>query len=99
MRHDPEELRREILDAYERVRPDGPFVGAAPGVQVEVDLHGGVVGLSFDRAVYQRTPSDELGAAIVSAHRNARETAVAAERQVVLDTMAACGLDGAERSP
>jgi hypothetical protein len=93
MRIDPDEVTREIREAYAAVRPDGPFLGADGAVTAETNLDGDIVAIAFDEPVYRITRTDDLGAAIVAAHREARETAIAAKRQAVFDVLARTGVD------
>jgi DNA-binding protein YbaB len=90
---DPDEVTREVLAAFAQVRPDGPFLGSAQGVEVEVNLAGEIVDISFAPTTYRLTRDDVLGAAIVSAHRDARESAIAAKQQAVLDVLEKCGIE------
>ena len=59
-----------------RADPAG-FSGDAPGVEVVVGEDGTIVDLSFAKAGYRTTHSDDLGRAIVAAYARAR--ALAAE--------------------
>lgn len=91
-RHDAEALRRELLDAFEDVRPAGPFVGSARGVEVDVTLGGGVAGVRIDPARYRSRRPDDLGTAVVAAHGNARQLAIAGQRQAIVDVLEKCGV-------
>lgn len=87
-----DEVAEKLRAAYERELPDEPFVGTAPGVEVEVGLDGNLVDLALDEAAYRVTGSAELGEAIVAAHRAARESALAAQQRALLDVAAQLGV-------
>ena len=79
MRHDPEAVAAEIRAALERMHPSGSIRGSAPGVEIELGFDGAVLDLYLE---YQNTTGEDLGAAIVSAHHNARQAAVSAMQRI-----------------
>lgn len=87
-----DELLRQVRDAYQRNLPDEPCRGAGNGVVVEVDLDDNTVDIAFDLPTYRVTHTDVLGAAIVAAHRIARQAAFDAREQAIRAVSVRCGI-------
>lgn len=83
MRIDPRQMALELREAFDQVRPEGPFHGSAPGVEVTVTSDGEIADLHFAEAVYRVTHSDDLSRAIMAAHRQARTAALTAHRKAI----------------
>jgi DNA-binding protein YbaB len=94
---DPNELTMQLRAAFQDARPPGPFTGAAPGVSVEVTADGELLDLTFDEPVYQTEDTAELSAAIVAAHRTARQTALAGKRNAVFTVLDRAGVIAAAK--
>jgi DNA-binding protein YbaB len=97
MRIDPNELTMQLRAAFRQARPPGPFTGEAPGVSVEVTADGEFAGLTFDEPVYDTKDATELGAAIVAAHRTARQTALAGKRSAIFAVLEQAGVTEAAK--
>lgn len=94
-----DEVADELREAFERAQPEGPFLGSAAGVEIEVSLDGNLMSLGFDEPTYRVTGSAELGVAVVAAYRTARESAFGAQRQMAADVLADLGVADPERWP
>jgi hypothetical protein len=97
MQIDPNELTMQLRAAFQEARPPGPFTGREPGVSVEVTADGELLDLTFDERVYNTIDSAELGAAIVTAHRTARQTALDGKRSAVFDVLEQAGVTRAAK--
>jgi len=97
MRIDPAELTTQLRAAFEQARPTGPFTGQAPGVAVEVSADGELLDLTFDEPVYTATSAADLSAAIVAAHRTARQTALEGKRGAVFQVLDEAGVTKAAK--
>lgn len=97
MRIDPNELTMQLRAAFQEVRPPGPFTGEAPGVSVQVTADGELLGLTFDEQVYNAKDSAELSAAIVAAHRTARQTALEGKKRAVFSVLERAGVTEAAK--
>ena len=94
---DPNELTMQLRAAFQQARPPGPFTGEAPGVSVQVSADGELLGLTFDEPVYRTKDTAELSAAIVAAHRTARQTALDGKRNAVFEVLDRAGVTKAAK--
>lgn len=94
---DPNELTMQLRAAFQEARPTGPFTGKEPGVAVEVTADGELAVLTFDEPVYRTKDTAELSAAIVAAHRSARQTALEGKRSAVFSVLDRAGVTKAAK--
>jgi hypothetical protein len=89
---DVDELIRQVRDEYRHRLPERPGRGTSHGVVIEVGFDDDTKSITFDPSTYRVTHTDQLGAAVVAAHRIARQAAIDGRERAIHAVSRQCGI-------